>query len=85
MYGGRGTDAYNQAMSTKVSEYSDKAQGTDLLEKELVAEFTRTQLSNEGVVERIVKENRNVATKIYNALKKAYTNIKNKLQGKETR
>ncbi len=84
MYGGKGTDAYNQVMSEKSSQYGDKAQGTDLLEKELVAEFTRTQLSNEGVVERIVKENRNVATRIYNALKKAYTNIKNKLQGKET-
>ncbi len=83
MYGGRNTDAYNQAMSSKSAEYGDKAQGTDLLEKELVAEFTKTQLSNEGVVERIVKENRNVATRIYNALKKAYTNIKNKLQGKE--
>ena len=71
-------------MSAKSSQYGDKAQGTDLLEKEIVAEFTRTQLSNEGVVERIVKENRNVATRIYNALKKAYTNIKNKLPGKET-
>ena len=82
LYGGENTDSYKEAYNTIAERYGDKVSSKEDIDKELVANFTMTRL-DEQVINRIVNQNRNVAVKIYNALKNAYNKVENFITGTE--
>ncbi len=82
MYGGENTDSYKEAYNTIAERYGDKVSGKEDIDKELVANFTMKRL-DEKVINRIVMQNRNVAVRMFNALKAAYNKVKSAITGTE--